>query len=375
MNSDFIFQYEPEIRTDDIEAITKYLQSGGFITEFKETRSFEKLIAEFCGSKESILFPNGTLTLQSILKQLDIGAGDKVIVPNYTMAATAFSVIEVGAEVIFCDIEWPSLCISKCEVEKIIEEEKGDIAAIMFMPSNGRFPKYEIDDLIQICKANNIYLIEDSAQALGSYYSDGMHIGTKGIAGSISFSMPKIITTGQGGAVLSNDENLLDRLKKYRDFGRSKGGGSDFHETIGSNLKFTDLQAVLGISQLIRISETIKKKKNNYLLYQKLINNKYLKLLPNNINFTTPWFYELVTEYQTELMTWLKSKNIGSRIMYPELNKQKAFSTHKQNKCKFQNSHKISNQGVWIPSHPKLSNSHINYISSIINEFKPGKFL
>ena len=129
------------------------------------------------------------------------------------MAATAFSVIEVGAEVIFCDIEWPSLCISKCEVEKIIEEEKGDIAAIMFMPSNGRFPNYEIDDLIQICKSNNIYLIEDSAQALGSYYSDGMHIGTKGIAGSISFSMPKIITTGQGGAVLSNDENLLDRLK------------------------------------------------------------------------------------------------------------------------------------------------------------------
>ena len=114
MNSDFIFQYEPEIRTDDIEALTKYLQFGGFITEFKETRSFEKLIAEFCGSKESILFPNGTLTLQSILKQLDIGAGDKVIVPNYTMAATAFSVIEVGAEVIFCDIEWPSLCISKC---------------------------------------------------------------------------------------------------------------------------------------------------------------------------------------------------------------------------------------------------------------------
>ena len=372
MNIDFIFQYEPEIKSEDIRAITNYLQSGGFITEFKKTRLFEELLANFCGSKEAIIFPNGTLTLYSILKQLNIGVGDKVIVPNYTMAATAFAVVEAGAEVIFCDIEWPSLCISKCEIEKIISQEEGNIAAIMFMPANGRFPNYEIDDLVEICKANDIYLIEDSAQALGSYYRDGTHMGSKGITGSISFSMPKIITTGQGGAVISDDYKLIENLRRYRDFGRSSGGGTDSHDSFGTNLKFTDLQAVLGISQLNRIEEIMKVKKDNFKLFENLIDNEFVKLLPNDVKFTSPWFYEITTEYQRELFSWLRSKNIGCRLMYPELNKQKAFYSHRQFNTKFRNSHKISSEGIWIPSHPKLTKSLINYIAKMINEFKPN---
>ena len=114
------------------------------------------------------------------------------------------------------------------------------------------------------CLKNSIYLIEDSAQALGSFYPNGKHMGTVGIAGSISFSMPKLITTGQGGAVLSNSDELLTKLRQYRDFGRSKGGGTDEHSAIGLNMKFTDLQAILGRSQLSRISRIIKTKKDNF---------------------------------------------------------------------------------------------------------------
>ena len=113
MNLDNIHQYEPDIRLEDIDAVTNYLKSGGFLTEYKKTREFEHLIANFCGCSEVSIFPNGTLTLYSILKQLKISHGKKVVVPNYTMAATAFVVEEIGAEIIFCDIEWPSLCISK----------------------------------------------------------------------------------------------------------------------------------------------------------------------------------------------------------------------------------------------------------------------
>ena len=372
MKPDFIFQYEPEIKSEDIAAVNEYLQSGGFIREFKKTREFENLIASFCDVQETIIFPNGTLTLYAILRQLNIGLGSKVVVPNYTMAATAFSVIETGAEVIFCDIEWPSLCLSKVHLQEIIKNEKGNISAIMFVSANGRFPSYGIDELVEICQDQNIFLIEDSAQALGSYYRDGKHIGSKGIAGSISFSMPKIITTGQGGAVISNDRKLSDNLKKYRDFGRSSGGGSDWHEMVGLNMKYTDYQAVLGISQLIRLNSTIKIKKENFKLINDSIDNQYVSLLPNNIKFTTPWFYEIVTDYQEDFMNWLKKNNIGCRVMYPELNKQKAFHNHKQFNSIFKNSNKISKKGVWIPSHPKLTKNDIEHIISVINKFKPN---
>lgn len=372
MNSDFIFQYEPEIKSEDIAAVNEYLTSGGFITEFKKTREFENLISSFCEVDEAVIFPNGTLTLYAILRQLNIGKGSKVIVPNYTMAATAFSVVEAGAEVIFCDIEWPSLCLSKAHLQEIIENEKGNISAIMYMSANGRFPSYDINQLVQICCTHGIYLIEDSAQALGSYYPDGSHIGSKGIAGSISFSMPKIITTGQGGAVISNDSTLLKKLKKYRDFGRSSGGGTDLHDMIGLNMKYTDYQAVLGISQLLRIEKTIKTKKNNFEILNDSIDNKYLSLLPNNTKFTTPWFYEIITDHQQEFICWLKQNNIGSRVMYPELNKQKAFYLHNQFDSDFEISNQISTKGVWIPSHPKLKKSDIDHIIKIINQFKPN---
>ena len=254
---------------------------------------------------------------------------------------------------------------------EILQREQGQISALIFMPANGRFPKYEIDELIAICESNNISFIEDSAQALGSYYLDGQHIGTKGIAGSISFSMPKIITTGQGGAIISNNKEFMEKIKIYRDFGRLKGGGSDFHDEFGMNFKFTDLQSVLGISQLKRIEKIIEIKKNNYLSFKKIISNKYLYLNENNIEFTTPWFYEIITEHQFEFIEWLKLNNIGCRLMYPELNKQKAFRFHKQHNETFKISQKISNQGVWIPSHPRLNDQQIFQIAEIINKFKP----
>ena len=138
------------------------------------------------------------------------------------------------------------------------------------MNANGRYPSYKIDQLVKLCTLKNIYLIEDSAQALGSYYPDGRHMGTAGIAGSISFSMPKIITTGQGGAVISNNQHLIEEIRRYKNFGRKNSGGLDIHETIGLNMKFTDLQATLGISQLERINETIKTKKNNFKILEQL---------------------------------------------------------------------------------------------------------
>ncbi len=365
-----LLQYEPEITKKDINAVNDYLLSGGFLTEFKKTELFEKRISEFISCDDTILLPNGTLTLFSILKALGINETSKVIVPNYTMAATAFSVCETGAEIIFCDIEWPSLCLSIDSLEETINKNK-NINAIMFMNANGRYPSYKIDNLVELCSSKNIYLIEDSAQALGSFYPDGRHMGTVGVAGSISFSMPKIITTGQGGAVISNNKKIIKGIRRYKNFGRKSSGGIDIHETVGLNMKFTDLQAILGISQLERINETIQTKKQNFKLLKKLTKNKYLELLDNNIDYTTPWFFEVITKYRKKLVTWLEKYHIKSRIMYPELNKQEAFKKHNQHKDTFKVSQRISSEGLWLPSHPKLTKQNIEMIASVLNEFNP----
>ena len=374
MSKDFLLQYEPQIQQEDIASVNEYMASGGFITEFKKTKEFENLIADYCGCTDSIIFPNGTLTLYSILKALNIGEDDKVIVPNYTMAATPFSVLETGAEVIFSDVEWPSLCLNLDGVKEAIEIYGSSISALMFVSANGRNPSYKIEDLSELCIKNNILMIEDSAQALGSYFENGQHIGSIGVAGSISFSMPKIITTGQGGAVISSNKELVNNLRTYKDFGRSSGAGTDFHDSVGLNMKFTDLQAVLGISQLNRIENIKSKKKENFRFLEDNLDSQYIKLIPNNLEFTTPWFYEISTTYRDELRIYLKSKGIGSRNMYPELNKQKAFKNHFQANNNFPFSSRISETGLWLPSHPKLNLYDMNRIIDALNSFIPSNF-
>ena len=119
MDQNLIFQYEPMITEKDSKAVSDYLSSGAFITEYKQTREFESKISSFSNSEEAIIFPNGTLTLYAILKCLGIEKGAKVVVPNYTMAATAFAPAELNCEIIFCDVEIPSFCICLKEFEKI----------------------------------------------------------------------------------------------------------------------------------------------------------------------------------------------------------------------------------------------------------------
>ena len=365
-----INQYEPDIREEDIKGVLNYLNSGGFITEFKLTRELENRIAKLCGSKEAVIFPNGTLSLYAILKCLNIGRGSKVIVPNYTMAATAFSVIETGAEVLFCDIELPSCCICLKSITEIINKEKDSIDAIMFMSANGRYPSYEMVSLKRLCNKYSIKVIEDSAQSLYSYFPNGNHIGTFGIAGSFSFSMPKIVTAGQGGAVISNDDLLLAKLKSYRDFGRLSSG-NDMHKSIGLNMKYTDLQASILIPQIERLEKISEIKKKNFLKIRNNIRSKYLKINENDLNWTTPWFYEVITPFRDQLIEFLKDKKVATRVMYPELNTQEAFSSHHQHKFTFINSNKISNQGLWIPSHPKLKEDEVEFIINSLNQFVP----
>lgn len=343
-------------------AMSDYMSSGGFLTEFTKTKEFEESLQKYTGSKHVVVVSNGTVSLWMMLMALEISNGDEVIVPNYTMIATANSIRAVGAKPIFCDVEESTLCL---DFEAIKSKVTPNTKAIFLVNANGRYPSYPIEELLEYCELRDIKLLEDSAQGLGSFYPGGSHVGTLGIMGSFSFSVPKIITTGQGGAVVTNDSILAGKLRKIKDFGRLRGG-IDLHDSFGLNFKFTDMQAVIGLVQMEKLDERVKLKKVIWKKYSDLLRDiPEIKLFPHDLVLTAPWFIDAIVQDRDDLMVFLKARGIGTRRMYPPINQQETYRVEGS----FPKSEYVGKHGIWLPSQAQLSFEHIEFICDAVREF------
>lgn len=362
MTNNFIPQMEPWFGEEERNAMNNYMQEGGWVTEFKRTSEFEQRIADFTGAKHCIVVNNGTISLTLMTLAAGIKAGDEVIVPNFTMIATPNSVKMFGAEPVFVDVEPETLCMDIDCARKVITPKT---KAILFVNANGRYPKAGIETFQNLCNEHNLFLLEDAAQALGSFYTDGKHQGTVGLAGSFSFSAPKVISTGQGGAIITNDDDMAHRLRRLKDFGRS-GGGNDIHDSIGYNFKFTDIQAVIGNEQMKKLPWRVERKKEILKIYREHLKDvKQVKFFEQDLELTTPWFIDVLVENREELQVWLKDKGIGTRVMYPPINKQEAYQ--------LPGNHPVSNlvgeKGLWLPSASQLTNNELFHICQAIKSF------
>lgn len=364
MKTTFINQIEPWIGKEEKDAVADYLNSGGWLTEFKETEKFEQLIAEYTGVKHACVVNNGTVSLFIALVALGIGKGDEVIVPDLTMIASANAVLLAGALPRLVDIDATTMCLNLALAEKAITKKA---KAIMFVNLNGR--SVDMDILLTLCKKYRLYLIEDAAQALGSTWQ-GKHMGTFGDIGSLSFSMPKIITTGQGGALLTNDNVLIKKIRKIKDFGRVKSG-VDIYESLGFNFKFTDLQAVIGIEQMKKLAFRVDRKKEIYLFYEKELSDiKGIHLIKTDLSQVTPWFIDVLADNREKLIDFLKLHGIGSRPFYPPIHTQAPYKKWGEYKKKhFAVSEKISSKGLWLPSASSLTNETILAVCKEIKRF------
>jgi len=360
--NNFIPQMEPWFGIEEKNALILYMEKGGWLTEFRKTIEFEQKISEYIGAKHCIVVNNGTISLTLMAIAAGINTGDEVIVPNYTMIATPNSVKMIGAIPVFADVEKDTLCLDLAKVENVITPKT---KAIFLVTANGRYPKSGIEAFEKLARETNLLLLEDSAQSLGSFFPDGRHQGTVGIAGSFSFSAPKVISTGQGGAIITNNDKLAGKIRKLKDFGRS-GGGNDIHDTIGFNFKFTDLQSVIGIEQMHKLPWRVRRKKEILKKYQENLNDlPEISFFDQDLSCTTPWFIDILAENRDELLLYLKSKGIGSRPMYPPINKQRAY--------KLPGIHPVSNmvgdKGLWLPSASQLTDSEIIRVTETIIEF------
>jgi perosamine synthetase len=363
MSGDFILQMEPWFGEEEKLALVEYMDEGGFITEYKRTEQFERMIAEFTGAKHCIVVNNGTVSLTLAALALGIGPGDEVIVPNYTMIATPNSVKMIGANPVFVDVEPETLCLEARLVEKALTKRT---KAVMLVAANGRYPRAGIESHKMICEKHGLALIEDAAQALGSYYPDGKHIGRHGAVGSFSFSSPKIISTGQGGCLITDDDALAQRLRRLKDFGRA-GGGTDVHTSIGYNFKFTDLQACIGVAQMKKLPDRIRRKKEIAKCYEKGLSDcrEKIRMFAHDYKHTVPWFIDVMCDERDELQAFLKDRKIGTRVMYPPINKQPAYNRPGS----YPVSEAVGARGLWLPSANQLADAQIESVAAAINEF------
>jgi len=354
-------QIEPWIDDEDLREVEKVIRST-FVTEHEVTRKFERRLQELTGARHAIAMANGTVALFAILRALGVGKEDEVIVPDMTFVATANAVILADAIPIFCDVRPDTFCIDVEKAETLITDRTKAIIPVHLYGLAA-----EMDELSELCHRRGLLLIEDAAQGVGVSYS-GRHVGTFGDAGILSFYGNKTITTGEGGAVLTDDDRLAEECYKLKNHGRRKKG-IFVHESIGFNFSFTDLQAALGIAQLNKLDRIIARKKE--------IRDRYVESLADipDIEFqsvpghTSPvfWFTNIRLNRVEELVAFLKVQGIGSRRFFYPLHRQPCYKQFNHPDCP--ESMRAYEHGLSLPSSVGLSEVQLDRVIDAIKVF------
>ncbi len=364
----FIPLASPDIQTQDIEAVISVLKSGMLI-QGKEVEAFETNVSQYKDCRHSIAVSNGTATMHLVLHALGIGSGDEVIVPAFSYVATANVVELVGAKPIFVDIDIETYNIDVAEIEsKITSRTKAIIPVHEFGLA------CDIEALMIIAKKYSIYVLEDAACAFGAQQNNKF-VGTFGIAGSFSFHPRKSITSGEGGLISTNDNNLADKIKTLRNHGILPNSKMDFVEA-GFNYRLTDIQGALLNSQFSRFGEILSKKSELSEVYFNEITNPKIVLpsIPIDRNHTWQTFHILLDESinQEKTIQLFKENNIGvnygaqcipSQTFYI---KKYGLDYDKE----YPNAYRAYKFGIAIPIYEKLKKEQVSYISNIVNKLK-----
>jgi len=291
----------------------------GWLTHGKFSEKFENEIKKLTGSKYCTLVSSCTAALHISCLALDLKKNDEVIVPAMSHTATSHAVEYTGAKAVFADIEYESgnICINS--VKKLITKKT---KAIIIVHMAGR--SCELENLVEICKKNNIKLIEDCAHSLGTYFKK-KHVGNFGISGCFSFYPTKQITTGEGGALVTNNFKFYKKIKTLKAFGidkeikdRKKPGVYNVNY-LGFNYRMTDLQAAMGYNQIINYKDNLKRRRDIAKVYNAKLNKNKKITLPRISKNDSYFVYQLLLKdkkTKSKLMKILKQKGIGYSVHY-----------------------------------------------------------
>lgn len=353
--------WQPRIEKEDYRFVKQALDNN-YVNEGPLVTQFENEIKTLLGVKYAIATNNCTIAIFLALKAAGIKRGDEVIVPDITFIATANAVDLLGARPVLVDIDPKTLNISGAAIERAITKKT---RAIVPVHVTGRAAN--MDAILRIGKKHNLRVIEDAAEALLSK-SKGKFLGTMGNAGCFSFSPNKTISTGQGGLIITNEKKIYEALKPLKDQGRPMRGtgGNDMHDTIGYNLKMTDLQAGVGLGQLRHLKTRTERMKRNYELYAKHLSGVGdIRIFPLQAGGVPQWT-DIETARRDELEAYLKSQGIDTRKYWYPIHRQLAY---KQSDKNFPESTKMSYRSLWLSSAFTLVDKDILRVCEEIKKF------
>ncbi|MCW3092258.1 MAG: DegT/DnrJ/EryC1/StrS family aminotransferase [Ferruginibacter sp.] len=263
------FGEEERKQIDDVMG-TGILMRYGFDAQRKgnwKAKELEQKISETFGSKYAQLTSSGTAALTTAMAALGIGYGDEVIMPAFTFVASFEAVISVGAIPVLVDID-ESLTLDPNAVKAAITSKTKCVMPVHMCGSMA-----DIDALKNICKENNLILLEDACQSIGATYK-GKYVGTIGDAGTFSFDFVKTITCGEGGAVLTNNEEVYTKCDGYTDHGHDHQGvdrGADLHPFVGYNYRISELHAAIGVAQIGKLNNFLSIQRKNHALLKSIL--------------------------------------------------------------------------------------------------------
>jgi perosamine synthetase len=364
---------EPLIMDREKQLISQCLETGWISSEGPFIKEFEERFANYIGKKYGIAVSSGTAALEIAVKALGLPEGSEIIVPTFTIISCVQAIVKAGLNPVLVDCDYRTFNMIPEEVERKITK---NTKAIMVVHIYGL--PVDMAPILDIARKYNLLIIEDAAEVIGQTYK-GKLCGSFGDISVFSFYPNKHITTGEGGMILTDDENLYEKCKGYRNLCFSFDPDRRFiHEEIGWNYRMTNLQAALGIAQLERIQEHINKKiwigkKYNELLAD-LQDICYLPAPKTDYAENIYWVYTIVLKDDypknaKQIMKELRDKGIGTRSFFYPMHLQPVFQRMGLFKGDtYPNSEKLYEKGFYIPSGLALTEEQINEVSNALHE-------
>lgn len=349
----------PSITEKEKKYVLDALSNGWYENYDNYIKKLEKSFADYLGVKYAIAMHCCTHTLHVSALCLDFKKDDEVIVTDFSWIATAYAIAYTGAKCVFVDIEPNTWTIDPKAIENAITDKT---KAIMIVHSFGQ--PAEMDEIMEIAKKHNLYVIEDAAPAIGSTYK-GKKVGTFGDFGCFSFQGAKLTSSGEGGILVTNNEHLYNKALLYSNMGRTDSKKVFWSEILGHQYTINNLTASLALAQLERVEELKQIKRNifnNY--YNKLKNIDEIKIVVEkeycNSNYCYPSILlkDHTKNQRDEILKSLKNLNIHARPAFPCMSDFPIFEEHYTNPI----SKEVENKGISLPSAANLTKEDIDFV-------------
>lgn len=357
---------QPLLNGNELAYVSDCINTGWISSQGSYVKRFEKEFAAYCGAEYAVAVSNGTVALHLALAAFDVKAGDEVIVPDLTFAASINAVIYTGAKPVLVDVDKTTWTISIAAIEKNITPRTKAI-----MPVHLYGHPSHMDEIMAIAKKHNLLVIEDAAEAIGAKYKD-KHVGTFGDAATFSFFGNKTITTGEGGMVFFKTKEAYEKATVLRDHGMSKER-KYWHEYVGFNYRMTNLQAAIGCAQLERIDEFVQQKRKLASFYNKILAETGQFILPPQESwaYNGYWLYTAILKddagiSRDALMQKMLMNGVETRAAFFTLHEMPPYVNYK-GKTDFLNSDHISKQGISFPSSVNITEEELQNIQQALH--------